>query len=195
MRWVRIMAVSLALAAPAEAEMYNGTETPAYRVERRIGGSELRDYGPTLVAEVTVTGNRSGAAGAGFRMLAGYIFGANAGKEKIAMTTPVAQVPRDEGMRGEWTVRFTLPKGLSLATLPRPDDPRIRFIETGARRMLVTTFSGMPTEAALETALAALRADARAADLTPVGPPEFLFYDPPWRMPWSRRNEVALAVD
>ena len=191
---VLIAALALVLAAPAEAEMYRGTETPDYKVERKVGGSELREYGPTVVAEVTVQGSRSGAANAGFRVLAGYIFGGNAAQEKIAMTTPVAQVPQGDITGGEWTVRFTLPAGSTLATLPRPDDPRVRFLQTDARQMLVTTFSGVPTQSALETALASLKADARTAGLTVAGPPEYMFYDPPWRMPWSRRNEVALPV-
>jgi hypothetical protein len=128
-------------------------------------------------------------------MLAGYIFGGNAAQEKIAMTTPVAQVPQDSAAGGQWTVRFTLPEGSTLATLPQPDDDRIRFLQTDERPMLVTSFSGMPTESALESALAGLRADAQAAGLTPVGSPEFLFYDPPWRLPWNRRNEVGLMVE
>lgn len=191
---VLIAVLALAVAAPAEADMYRGTETPNYKVERQVGGSELRDYGATVVAEVTVQGSRSGAANAGFRVLAGYIFGGNAAQEKIAMTTPVAQVPQGDTPGTEWTVRFTLPAGSTLATLPRPDDPSVRFLQTEARQMLVTTFSGVPTESALEASLASLKEDARSAGLTPIGPPEYMFYDPPWRMPWNRRNEVALPV-
>lgn len=193
MRGLWLVLVAIGLPLSAEAEVYRGTETPDYAVERRLGGSELRRYGPTVVAEVTVAGNRSGAANAGFRVLAGYIFGGNAAQEKIAMTTPVAQVPQDSAA-GTWTVRFTLPEGFSVATLPRPDDARIGLVPTAARQMLVTSFSGIPTESALAAALSGLRADAQAAGMTVLGPPEYLFYDPPWRMPWSRRNEVALPV-
>lgn len=199
MRWIWMAPLALMLAAPAEAEMYGateykGTETPGYRVERQVGGSELRDYGPTVVAEVTVSGSRSGAANAGFRALAGFIFGGNRANEKIAMTTPVAQVPQDGTAGGPWVVRFTMPASFTRSALPEPDDPRIRITEAPARRMLVTGFSGMPTETALAEALDRLRADAAAAGLATVGAPEFLFYDPPFRLPWNRRNEVALAV-
>lgn len=174
--------------------MYKGTETPDYRVERQVGSSELRAYGPTLVAEVTVQGSRSGGANAGFRALAGFIFGGNGSSEKIAMTTPVAQVPQDGPAGGPWTVRFTMPAAFTRATLPAPNDPRIRITEAPARRMLVTGFTGMPTEQALADALDKLRADAAAAGLSTVEPPEYMFYDPPFRLPWNRRNEVALAV-
>lgn len=175
--------------------MYKGTETPPYRVERVVGTAEVRDYGPSVVAEVTVGGSRSGAANAGFRVLAGYIFGANDDRAKIAMTTPVAQVPEAAGAKGgTWTIRFTMPAEWDMATLPAPKDTRIRMTEAPPRRMLVTTFSGRPTDTALAEAVARLRAEAASAGLKTVGEPEYLFYDDPFTLPWNRRNEVALAL-
>lgn len=205
----RIIVLCLALVmqillTPAEAQMYKGTETAAYTVERALEGAELRSYGPRLVAEVTVSGSRSGAANAGFRILAGYIFGGNAGSSKIAMTTPVAQLPdapAGSGVSGSgataaqsWTVRFTMPADRSLSALPPPNDPRIRLVETAPERMLVLQFSGRPTDAALAEATVALRAIADRAGLKVQGAPEFLFYDSPFTLPWNRRNEVALVL-
>jgi hypothetical protein len=205
MRKIMALCLGLFLLTPAEAQMYKGTETPAYTVEGFLEGAELRSYGPRLVAEVTVSGSRSGAANAGFRILAGYIFGGNAGSAKIAMTTPVAQVPDapagpgapESGGDGaqSWTVRFTLPADRSLADLPPPDDPRIRLVETAAERMLVLQFSGRPTDAALGKATASLLAIADRSGLQAQGAPEFLFYDSPFTLPWNRRNEVALVLD
>lgn len=197
MRLVLLAVLAFGLPIRAEAEMYRGTETPQYSVVREVGSSELRDYGPTLVAEVTARGSRSGAANAGFRVLAGYIFGDNATGQKIAMTTPVTQVPAaTEGQdSGVWTVRFTLPAGLDLGQLPDPGNAQIRFVQTPARQMLVRAFPGVPTAEAIDTARKAVLADAKAAGLEITGPPEFLFYDPPWRMPWNRRNEIALVVN
>ena len=195
----------LIILTPAEAQMYKGTETAPYTVERTLEGAELRRYGPRLVAEVTVSGSRSGAANAGFRILAGYIFGGNAESSKIAMTTPVAQVPEASagsaaaktGADGaqSWTVRFTLPAGRSLADLPPPNDPRIRLMETVPERMLVLQFSGRATDAALAKATASLRAIADRAGVKVRGEPEFLFYDSPFTLPWNRRNEVALVLE
>lgn len=208
MRNILVLCLALSmliLFTPAEAQMYKGTETAPYTVERTLEGAELRRYGPRLVAEVTVSGSRSGAANAGFRILAGYIFGGNAESSKIAMTTPVAQVPEasaesaaaKSGADGaqSWTVRFTLPAGRSLADLPPPDDPRIRLIETAPERMLVLQFSGRATDAALARATASLQAIADRAGVKGRGEPEFLFYDSPFTLPWNRRNEVALVLD
>jgi len=190
------LVLALGLATGATADVYKGTETPAYRVEQVVNGAEVRAYGPAVVAEVTVGGSRSGAANAGFRVLAGYIFGGNDDRSKIAMTTPVAQVPDPAPANGtqDWTIRFTMPEKWSMDSLPTAKDSRIRMIETPPRRMLVVTFSGRPTDAALAEALARLRAAAEQAGLQTAGAPEYLFYDAPFTLPWNRRNEVALVL-
>lgn len=190
------LALAVGLATGAGAEVYKGTETPAYRVERVVNGAEVRAYGASVVAEVTVEGSRSGAANAGFRVLAGYIFGGNDDRAKIAMTTPVAQVPDPAPASGaqDWTIRFTMPARWSVDSLPAAKDSRIRMTEAPPRRMLVVTFSGRPTDAALAGALDQVRATATAAGLQTTGGPEYMFYDDPFTLPWNRRNEVALAL-
>jgi hypothetical protein len=194
------LVLAFGLATGAAAEVYKGTETPAYRVEQVLNGAEVRAYGPAVVAEVTVGGSRSGAANAGFRVLAGYIFGGNDDRTKIAMTTPVAQVPDPAPISSggadarEWTIRFTMPAKWSVDSLPAAKDSRIRMIETAPRRMLVVTFSGRPTDAALAEALEQLRATAEKTGLQTTGAPEYMFYDAPFTLPWNRRNEVALVL-
>jgi len=205
MRKIMALCLGVLMLTPAEAQMYKGTETPAYTVEAILEGAELRSYGPRMLAEVTVSGSRSSAANAGFRILAGYIFGGNGGSAKIAMTTPVAQVPQASagsaatkpGADGaqSWTVRFTMPADRSLASLPPPDDPRIRLLETPPARLLVLQVPGRPGDAALAEATATLQAIAGGAGLKVTGAPEFLFYDSPFTLPWNRRNEVALVLE
>ena len=68
-----------------------GTEQPRYAVLDRIGDNiEIRQYGPRVAAETIVDTSKSGnARGDAFRLIAGYIFGANRTSEKVAMTSPV----------------------------------------------------------------------------------------------------------
>lgn len=204
MRWILAITLAAGLSAPAEAQMYNGNETPAYTVETTEGAVEVRNYPPHIAAEVTVSGSRDAAINAGFRVLAGYIFGGNeaqakvamttpvtqAPSEKIAMTTPVTQVESDQG----WTVQFMMPSEYTLDTLPKPKDSRIRFVTTDPVRMVALRFSGVPTTAALAKRTEELRLWATAKGLTLTGAPQFMFYDPPFRMPWNRRNEVAFVL-
>lgn len=66
-------------------------EQPQYKVIEQIDAIEVREYQPMLMAEVDVEGERSTAINAGFRQLAGYIFGGNTSRTSIAMTSPVTQ--------------------------------------------------------------------------------------------------------
>ena len=184
---------------------YHGYETAPYTVERRVGAAELRLYAPHMLAEVTVRGDQSGAVGQGFRVLAGYIFGGNSASDAVAMTGPVAQrsseqiamtVPVVQGGQGdEWTISFMMPAQYTAETLPVPNDPAIRFVQTAPERQLVLTFSGFARSALLAEQTTALQAIAAGAGINLKAGPFYYFYDDPFTLPWNRRNEVAFVVD
>ena len=116
----------LSVGAPALA-----IEQPQYAVQTKDGDIEVRTYKPYVVAEVVASGSQNQSVQAGFRKLAGYIFGANQGSAKIAMTSPVAQAPKGDKIAmtspvtqspadsGRWTVQFMMPSAYTLATLPK----------------------------------------------------------------------------
>ena len=188
----------------AMADTYKTSETPKYTVERSEGAIELRDYAPRIMAEVAVTGSQSQAVSAGFRVLAGYIFGANDGGTKVAMTTPVTQVPGESlamttpvtqmARDGNWLVQFMMPESFTLQTLPKTRDPAIRFVSLPANRQVVVRFSGLATTASLTAKEGTLRSWARGQALTVKAGPFYYFYDAPWTLPWNRRNEVAFTL-
>jgi hypothetical protein len=181
-------------------------EQPAYTVVQRGEGFELRGYGKRLVAEVEVTGDPRQATDAGFRLLAGFIFGNNVRAEEVAMTAPVDRravsekiamtAPVDRQRRGDrWIITFTMPGKYTLATLPRPKDARVQIRELPAVTFAVRQFSGSPDEQAVQKEIAALRVAVAAAGLAVVdGPPVFSRYDPPWTPGFMRRNEVMLEI-
>jgi SOUL heme-binding protein len=180
-----VLALGVAMSGEAGAdETHKGYEMPPYTVEWSEGAREIRAYGPHLLAEVKVVGGRTGAIQAGFRMLAGYIFGGNATGEKIAMTVPVAQTAE----RDFWTVRYTA------ETLPAPRDDRIRFVPAGPSRQLVERFSGLPGTEGLADRANALRDWAEAQGYEITAGPHYYFYDAPMTLPWKRRNEVAFTI-
>lgn len=189
------LAMGMAMAGAGGAEgtqkvTYKGYELPPYTVERSEGAREIRVYGPHLLAEVRVAGGRQAAIQAGFRTLAGYIFGGNATGEKIAMTVPVAQTPEGEA----WTVSFMMPAGSTKDTLPAPRTDAIRFVEAGPSRQVVERFSGLPGTETLAGRAEALRLWAEGEGLTITAGPHYYFYDAPMTLPWNRRNEVAFTI-
>ena len=101
----RALALAAALTAFASAPEARAADEPPHTVVRREGAIEIRDYAPMILAEVEVSGSMAGAGNAGFRPLAGYIFGANtsrqaAGSDEIAMTAPVIQTRSSRGTAG-----------------------------------------------------------------------------------------------
>lgn len=191
-------------AAMAQAQTYKGSETPAYSVDLSDGAIEVRAYASHIMAEVTVSGDRSGAINRGFRLLAGYIFGGNETKAKVAMTSPVVQTPSEQiamtspvvqsGQGDEWVVQFMMPQSYTMATLPVPKDDRVRFVTTKPERQAVIRFSGLAGEAALKAQEQALRDWAAAKGMKLTAGPRYYFYDSPMTLPWNRRNEVAFSV-
>jgi len=209
--WLAALALAPAAGAEAEMERHKGYEQAPYKVRQAGGAVEIRDYAPFLAAEVTVRGDRATAANRGFRVLAGYIFGGSETAEKVEMTVPVTQAPASASASADgaaatvsgaeggapdlWVVRFVMPAGYTMETLPKPRDDRIRFVEVPAQRQAVLRFPGVPTQALLARREAELRAWLEAAGLRPRGPAIYHFYDAPFTLPWNRRNEVAFLID
>ncbi len=111
--------------------------------------------------------------------------------ETIAMTAPVATAEAD----GMMTMRFFLPARFSESTAPAPRDPAVSLGTAPAQRMAVLSFSGSTREARV-TARKRTLMDALAGDpdWRATGRPVAYFYDPPWTLPFLKRNEVAVPV-
>jgi DNA gyrase inhibitor GyrI len=181
-------------------------EQPPFRAVLQDGAFEIRAYPALVVAEVTVDGDQKQAANKGFRLLARYIFGGNRRKQSIAMTAPVAQEPSGEKIAmtapvtqtraaAEWVVRFTMPSGYSLETLPRPDDSRVRLRVTPPARVAVIRFSGLASPGDVAAKTQTLSAWMRRRQLRTAGAVSLAQYDPPWTPWFMRRNEVMIPVE
>lgn len=196
----------LAIAAVAAGPVMSRVEQPRYDVVRREGPFELRSYAAMIAAEVEVQGDREPAIQEGFRLIAAYIFGANEPNTKISMTAPVQQqaslniamtAPVTQQASGvkAWLVRFIMPSKWSMASLPRPHDHRVRLTPVLPRRMLVVRFSGLATAGAIERRTSDLRIYATDRAVEVRGAPVLAFYNPPWTLPFFRRNEIMFEVE
>jgi hypothetical protein len=198
-----IVVVSL-ISAFAAGSIMSRVEQPVYAIATSDGPIETRSYGPIIAAEAELKGERKAAINEGFRLIAAYIFGANKPNIKIAMTAPVQQqanqkiamtAPVTQQSDGNtWTVRFIMPSNWSLETLPAPDDARVTLKPVPAKRMLVIRFSGLASDSAIAEKVDELRQYASSHNLTTVGEPLLAFYNPPWTLPFFRRNEVMFEL-
>ena len=205
MHGVMTILSSIVLAACSVVGIRTGTEEPAYTVVDHVGELEIRQYAPRIAAETVIEGQDPGQAiQTGFRRVAGYIFGGNKAKTKIAMTAPVAQssekiamtapVAQARDAQGRQLVRFFMPAEWTLATLPVPDDPSVHLVEVPAETMAVLRFTGSHSPDTLAERQAELLRLLGPSHFHADGPPVSWFYDPPWTLPWLRRNEVAVPV-
>ena len=203
----KMLALCLEAAASSVGVRW-GVEEPRYTVEDTVGDVEVRRYGRRIAAETTVPGEEGPARNTGFRRLAGYIFGANHRKATIAMTAPVAQQPagaahtiamtapvsQTRGAEGGSVIRFFMPADSTMDALPEPDDTSVRLVAVPAETVAVLRFSGDRSPGAVAHRSGSLLSALRDTAYQPAGSPMAWFYDPPFTVPFRRRNEVAVAV-
>ena len=147
------------------------------------------------------------ASSLGFRLLANYIFGNNTasggGGEKIQMTAPVGMEPRSEKVSmtapvsmqesdGRWRVSFVMPSRYTMETLPRPNSAAVTIRQIPETRYAVIRFSGLTGAKRVAQKTQDLLAWLEGKGLKASGAPELARYNPPWTLPFLRRNEILL---
>lgn len=183
-------------------------EEPEFTSIEKKDSFEIREYQSKLIAQVLVTGTFDSASNKGFRLLADFIFGnnkTNEGSKKIDMTAPV--ITRDssekidmtapvisEGSERGWLISFNMPKQYTKETLPIPNNAEVKIIEVSAERYAVITFSGLVRERKYSEMLALLNEEIKKRNLDPIGVPILARYNPPWTLPFLRRNELMLRL-
>ena len=182
------------------------TEQQEYRVMKVRGVVELREYAPWVVADVVASGSAEQAGSAAFRPLFEYISGANRGAEPLAMTAPVIQQPTSERLAmtapviqeaagaGEWTVSFVLPAGRSLSEYPTPTNSRVSLRAVPGETAAAIRWSGRWTSSNIARRTQDLRQVMAEAGWQESGEPRWARFDPPWKPPFARRNEIVIPV-
>jgi hypothetical protein len=201
--WWIVPAVVL-LGAAAWSQIVSNVEQARYDVVQSQGDIQIRDYAAMIVAEAEVSGERKEAISQGFRIIADYIFGNNTRKQKVAMTAPVTQQPKDkiamtapviqQGSSGHWKVRFVMPASYTMDTLPRPNNDAVKLEMIPGKRFAVIRFSGMAGEASLKGHTDELTKFIMKEKLHALSEPSYAFFNPPWTLPFLRRNEVMIEV-
>ncbi len=180
-------------------------EEPEYTVIQKLDNFEIRKYGPVLVAETKVESEFENAGNQAFRILAGYIFGGNKAKVKIAMTAPVNQEAVAEKIEmtapvtqfkdaSGFLVQFTMPKKYTLDALPTPNDSRVQLREIPGRKIAVYSYSGSWSESRYKQKLAGFKEELLANKITTVGEPILARFNSPFQLWFLRRNEIWLEV-
>jgi len=197
-------AAILVLCAGLSGTIMSLVVQPAYTVVRSFEDVEVRDYPPMIVAEVGVSGERKEAINAGFRQIADYIFGNNSPARKIPMTAPVTQQAGEkvamtapvsqQAAGGIWKVRFVMPSGYTLETLPTPNNAAVKLIAVPAERFAAIRFSGLAGGETIARYKQRLFDRLAEQALKSEGEAVMAFYNPPWTLPFLRRNEILVKI-
>ncbi|KAI3966124.1 hypothetical protein MKW92_019965 [Papaver armeniacum] len=191
-------------------------ETVKFTVLTRTEQYEIREVESYFIAETTMPGKNGfdfDGSSRSFNALAGYIFGENTTNNKMDMTTPViTRKAQSDGEKmamttpvitklsedkDEWKMSFVLPSKYG-ADLPIPKDPSVRITKVPNKIVAVSAFSGfvivqdvIKRESKLRNALKS-NTEFRVKDDAVV---EVAQYNPPFTLPFARRNEIALELE
>ena len=183
-----------------------GIEKAKYQVIEKEGKFEIRQYKPQIVAETVVEADFDKAGNVAFRRLFNYISGDNRRKESIAMTAPVNQKNSSEKIamtapvnqqqsEGKYIVSFLMPSRYTIETLPEPLDSSVRLKQIPPRKIAAIRYSGSWSRKRYEQKKNLLEEFIRNKGLQIKGQDIFARYDPPFQIPFLRRNEVQFDVE
>lgn len=148
---------------------------------------------------------------------------ANTGSEKISMTAPVAiekespsskiamtapvgiEASDSENNTGfgaesiseqsQWRVSFVMPATYTMNTLPKPNNDKVVLKPIPAEDRAVIRFSGFTGDKKVADKTAELLAWMESQELVVSGQPQLARYNPPWTLPFLRRNEILITYE
>jgi hypothetical protein len=169
-------------------------ETPDYKVIKKDGPIEIREYESMIVARTQIENGYRESTYTGFRRIANYIFGGNDKNMKINMTAPViADSPVDN--EGHYEVLFVMPKKHTLNSLPRPFSSNVIIEERKLGRVAVLRFGGWATENRSKYFHDKLIQLLKQKNIVPKGHAMVAQYNSPFALPPFRRNEIIVSIE
>ena len=187
----------------------NTVEEALYDVLQVKDHFELRQYAPMVIAETYVEGDFEESGNQAFQQLFRYISGENISAREIAMTAPVI-ADRAEPAQGKkiamtapvleerqgpgWRFMFVLPAVYSLDSAPTPLNDKVKLTREPQKRVAVLRFTGLMDEGVIKEKTEKLSGWIEINGLTPTSKPRWAGYNPPWTIPFLRRNEIMIEV-
>ena len=177
-----------------------------YTILEKDGYFDIRQYQDYWVAYTVVQGDYKESTSEAFGRLFSYISGNNGQQTKIAMTGPVIQQQKGEkiAMTGpviqqksgaNWVMEFVLPADYNESGPPEPLDADVRVVRKKGYKAAALRYSGNLSEEKFNDKKTELLEMVAQKKLQPAGLPFSAGYDPPWTLPFLRRNEVLVSVE
>ena len=163
---------------------------PNYTLLKKDGSIEIRQYEKYVIAKTSIPWYGK-ADNNMFRTLASYIFGGNENNESIPMTAPVTTY-RDND---KYNMVFYMLDAKSIDDMPNPNGQDIIFESFELGKCAVVSFSWFTNESRIEHYKNKLSSYLLENNINVKSSYMVNRYDPPWRLPFMRRNEIIVRID
>ena len=165
-------------------------ETYAFKIIDTYETIQIRQYEASLFTSVEIPSNNYRKTSTkGFSVLAGYIFGGNDKKEKIAMTSPVAMSLKDST-----TMMFLVPKKYTRDNLPVPNDSSIEFKDVPEKKVAAISFGGWANDSKIASFKKKLIDVLNSKGIKYTDNFYFLGYNAPMEV-FNRKNEIIVELE
>ena len=87
-----------------------------------------------------------------------------------------------------------MPKIYTLKTIPKPNNKAVILNEVPAQKFIVIRFSGTNSDDNIEQHERTLFNFIKQNKIKVVGESKYAIYNPPWPLPFMRRNEILVQI-
>jgi len=204
-----LLAITLFLTTGCTILGIRTSEEASYEVLKNYDHVEIREYAELVIVETYVNADYDDASNIAFKKLFAYISGENLSKSKISMTAPVMskegsavdgdKIPMTSPVLGEkqargWRYSFVLPSGYTLENAPLPSSPDVKLAVMPGKKVAVIRYSGSWEEKSMREKSEELVLWIQTNGFEILSNPRSAGYDPPWTLPFLRRNEIMIDV-
>ncbi len=101
----------------------------------------------------------------------------------------------DDQVNNKWSINFVMPKEYTLDTLPKPNNSKVSIIQLPKEKYAVIIFSGLVRESSYDEKAQMLSNYLKEDNFKQQGAIKIARYNPPWTLPFFRRNELMVKID
>lgn len=163
---------------------------PQYELLKKEGNIEIRQYGsyPVAKASIPIDSNNDNSM---FMTLFSYIDGKNNTNQSLPMTAPVTSFSDKDS----YNMLFYMLDVDSYSDLPEPSSDNISVESFELGKCAVITFSWSTSRERLEHFTEKLSVYLKENNLSKKSSFMVNRYDPPWRLPFMKRNEIIVRIN
>ena len=163
---------------------------PSFSLIDKENNIELRQYDEYVIARTSIPVNQSEEDNNMFRVLASYIFGRNEKNQSIPMTAPVTTYKNND----TYDMIFYMLDVNNIQELPNPSGQNISLENFNLGKCAVISFSWFASKNKINKYTEKLKKYINDNGYTVDSPFMVNRYDPPWTLPFLRRNEILVKI-